>query len=440
MSQAYIACSPDEPDALLEVHEAFRKAGIPDWHRPSSPIEAHDGDALARMEDAFALIVLVSGKSQSDSTVRADIERALARGLPIIPYRLDKARLNGFFRSTIAAHLRTHAGDGGALGELVTAVQAEYRRRCPVLAVMNLKGGIGKTTVSAQVSAAWQASTGGRVLLIDLDPQYNLTQVFFDMATADASAARDRSVISLFERSRLHASDAPSPAADWSHLSRAPFSPAPRARIVHELLAPTGPAGRLDLISGQFELSKYAFATSLDALNAIRKNFRAAIEALRSHYDLIVMDTNPNATFLTRCCLEASDRVIAPMHADVYSLRGVRLLNQVMAEHVAAEARPDLSVLFNAVRRHEQSTFEADARTGALDVAAGFALSQALLTAALPDSGHFAVKPPDTETPPWRQLLVHHGRGGGLKFVREALDGVVQEISGTLSRTGQPDR
>ena len=93
-------------------------------------------------------------------------------------------------------------------------------------------------------------------------------------------------------------------------------------------------------------------------------NFRKMIDYYRSHYDLIVFDTNPNATFLTRCALEAADRVLAPMHPDVYSLRGVRLLNQVMQEQVSADKRPYLSVLFNTVGRSEQSNFEADARNG----------------------------------------------------------------------------
>ena len=87
------------------------------------------------------------------------------------------------------------------------------------------------------------------------------------------------------------------------------------------------------------------------------------------------------------------------MHPDVYSLRGVRLLNQVIDEHIAPEKRPALSVLFNSVVRREQSTFEADARNGVYNAAAGFRLSGALLGAALPRSGHLSVRlapEPDT--------------------------------------------
>jgi cellulose biosynthesis protein BcsQ len=203
------------------------------------------------------------------------------------------------------------------MDQLVAEVQAAYRKKCPVVAVMNLKGGVGKTTVTAQLSGAWQEAFGGRVLLIDLDPQYNLTQTFFGMDEADASSGVDRSVISLFERSRLHAKDAPSPAENWLGLTIAPFTPAARDSFVHRILGTDGPPGRLDLISGQFEISKYAFANDRDALAAIKQHFLRSIDHYRSEYDLIVFDTNPNATFLTRCALEAADRVIAPMHADI---------------------------------------------------------------------------------------------------------------------------
>ena len=79
--------------------------------------------------------------------------------------------------------------------------------------------------------------------------------------------------------------------------------------------------------------------------------------------------------------------------------------------------------------------FEADARNGIHDRAAGFKLSKALLTHALPKSGHMAVKGPEEDTEesePWKFLLAHHGRGGGLGGIRKALDAVALELSQKL--------
>lgn len=429
MSHVFIAHGPKDTDALLSVHEKLREQGITDYY--VTEVETADPqNVLSAVDDAVAMIVLVSASSMRSQAVQNQLGRALDRGLTLFPIRVDNARLSKLFRTALADQLDSALSDDGALETLAARVRQRYEKRCPVISVMNLKGGIGKTTVTSQVFATWQAALGGRVLLIDLDPQYNLTQTFFDMDYADASSARDKSAISLFERSRLHARDALSPAENWSTVSTAAFMPSPREHITHDLLAGenNGPAGRLDLISGQFEISKYAFAPSPEALMLVGANFRKMIDYYRSQYDLIVFDTNPNATFLTRCALEAADRVLAPMHPDVYSLRGVRLLNQVMQEQVSADKRPHLSVLFNAVGRSEQSNFEADARNGVFDDQAGFALSEALLSTALPRSGHLNVKSPEIGDAAWKQLVIHKGRGGGLKSIRMTLTSIAQEL------------
>lgn len=429
MSHAFIVHGPKDVDSLLKVHEALRQAGIATWYEPpGADTRESQASTAEAIDKSFAMIVLVSASSIRSREAQAQIERGIARGMTIIPFRIDNARLSGTFKKQLAENLRLAMMDEGGLEKLVAEVRGRYRRKCPVLSVMNLKGGVGKTTIAAQVFGAWQAALGGRVLLIDLDPQYNLTQTFFDMEAADQSAAKDKSVISLFEKSRLHAVDAPSPAERWNELSADPF-PTPAAEdIVHPLLGGDGPGGVLDLISGQFEISKYAFATDSAALSAIDTNFQRTIDHLRSSYDLIVFDTNPNATFLTRCALEASDRVIAPMHPDMYSLRGVKLLNQVLNEHIRPDNRPELSVLFNKVSRNEQSTFEADARNGAHDQRAGFDLAGALLQTALPRSGHLDVRSPEPDQAPWKSLVIHNGRGGGLKKIRESLTSAASEI------------
>ncbi len=425
MSHVYIAHSARDLDALLALHEALRAAGIPDWYTPD---ETGDRSAANQaIDDAFACIVLVSADAVRSKSVRQDVERAKARGLKLIPYQIDKARLGGFFKTEILPHLKYSTSQPGAMDLLVADVQAAYKRKCPVVAVMNLKGGVGKTTISAQLSGAWQSALGGRILLVDLDPQYNLTQTFFEMEQADASAASDRSVISLFERSRLHVRDAVSPAESWSSLNVEPFSPAPRQDFMHDLMV-GGPGGRLDLISGQFEISKYAFATDPVRLTEIKRTFLRLIDLYRADYDLVVIDTNPNATFLTRCVLEAADHVLVPMHADTYSLRGVRLLNQVIQDQIEVAKRPVINVLFNAVGRSEQSAFEADARNGVHDGAAGFALSKALLRSALPKSQHLSVRGAKPGDLPWKQLVIHSGRGGGLKAIRESLIAVAMEL------------
>ncbi len=428
MAHVYISHSPVDLDPLLQLHEALREVGITAWYPPSPAIAGDDDQIRSQISQAFAVLVLLSADAMRSEQVQRDVAMAREQGVRVIPYQLDRARLSAPLKPLIGAQLKHHSDVEGSRQTLVEELRVLHRSRCPVMAVMNLKGGVGKTTITAQVFGTLQALHGSRVLLVDLDPQYNLTQVFFDMEEADARAARDASVISLFEKSGLHASGSVSPAANWQSLSRTPFALPPAHTLIHQVLGDAGPPGRLDLITGQFEISKYAFATDAEGLEAIRVNFLNQIESLRSQYDLIVFDTNPNATFLTRCALEAADRILAPMHPDSYSLRGVRLLSQVIRQQVAPDKAPDLSVLFNSVQRREQSAFEADARNGVYDGQAGFALAKALLGTAIPSSGHLVVRPHDPETSQWQQLVIHHGRGGGLKAIRDSLEAVANDL------------
>lgn len=432
MAFAYITHAANDLDVVLRIHEALRQAAIPDAYAGADAPVDDLFNAREALDASTCLIVPVTAHSQRSSRVKACIETAIARGMTILPVRMDKSRLTGFFKREIGPRLDHDGVSEAGFSRFVDAVQTRYRRRCPVLAVMNLKGGVGKTTVSAQVFGALQAETGGRVLLIDFDPQYNLTQHFFTMAEADTFAAEDRSVISLFERSRVHYAQAPSPAESWTRIHTEPFDPAPRRAIAQRLL-PAEMPGWLDLVAGQFEISKYAFARHAPDLDTIRSHFLRCIDQFRSAYDLIVFDTNPNATFLTTCALQAADRVIAPMHADEFSLRGVKLLNSLIRSQVRPDDQPSLDILFNSVERNEQSDFEADARTGVFDERVGFALSKSLLQAALPRSNFLKVQgSPEPGDAPYRRLLVHHGRGGGLKQMRDRLKAVVFELQEKL--------
>lgn len=438
MSHALIAYAKEDIDHLLRIHEGLRAAGVPDHYDQNVDQDGLFETDDAMIDGAFCLVVPVTSAAQKSDRVRDLIERAIAKGLTLLPVRMDKSRITGFFRKVIGPRLSHDGVEEAGMSRFIAAVTERYRRRCPVVAVMNLKGGVGKTTVSAQVFGTLQAETGGRVLLIDFDPQYNLTQHFYTMGDADRLAAADRSVISLFEKSRIHLPALTSPAENWSEIREDIFDPAPRRLISSAILPPEMP-GWLDLVAGQFEISKYAFAAKPLALDSIRRNFRRAIDQFRSAYDLIIFDTNPNATFLTMCALQAADRVIAPMHADEFSLRGVKLLNSLIRSQMAGERPPELSVLFNAVARNEQSDFEADARNGDFDARVGFALSKALMKAALPRSNFFRVQGlPDEETPAHRRLVIHHGRGGGLKSTRERLKAVVFELHDLLHDKNDP--
>ncbi len=437
MAHLFVSHAPEDLDVVLQAHEALRRDGVTTVQtRAELAADATRAEVNDRIAGAAGLVVLLSRDAMKSDDVRGDLAAAIESGIPLVPFRVDNSKLSGAFKGALGDRVIPARQSDDGWSRFMADAKARYRAKCPVVSVMNLKGGVGKTTVSAQLAGMLQVRCAPRILLVDLDPQYNLTQLFFSMREADARAEADCSVISLFERSRMSHAHATSPAENWAQVETSPFPPVALDKIAHDIFGLEGPDGQLHLISGQFEISKYAFAHDAVGLDAVMTNFLQVIDQYRGHYDLIVFDTNPNATFLTRCALAAADRVLAPMHADVYSLRGIRLLRRVIDDHVDEARRPALSVLFNAVSRNEQSDFEADAHNGVHDEAAGFPFSKALLSSALPRSAHLQVRTPDDEEPAWRRLLAHHGRGGGLKNIREALAAIADEFHAELQSIG----
>jgi cellulose biosynthesis protein BcsQ len=72
-------------------------------------------------------------------------------------------------------------------------------RRVPVIAVLNLKGGVGKTTLTANLAAAY-ARIGWRILLVDLDLQASLTSLFIPGEQLQQAAENQRLIQHYFEQ------------------------------------------------------------------------------------------------------------------------------------------------------------------------------------------------------------------------------------------------
>jgi cellulose biosynthesis protein BcsQ len=95
--------------------------------------------------------------------------------------------------------------DGQIWNERVLASTPDFRlldpdgRRTPILSVLNLKGGVGKTTVTANLAAAL-AARGYRVLLLDLDLQGSLTGLFLTDAEQEALAGEERMLEDFLNR------------------------------------------------------------------------------------------------------------------------------------------------------------------------------------------------------------------------------------------------
>lgn len=173
-----------------------------------------------------------------------------------------------------------------------------------IISVSNVKGGVGKTTTAA-VLAAGLATKGYDVLMIDSDPQTNLTMCFM-----------------------------PEPQDGTPSL----YHVYAEGKTLDEVK--TTIKLNLDLVIGDFELCN----ADMQFLKAGRlKMLRKAFKELKSSFDYVIIDTPPNLGILSLNAFLVSDYIIVPMAADSFSLKGVRLLKQTLDE-IREEAEKDILV------------------------------------------------------------------------------------------------
>ena len=186
-----------------------------------------------------------------------------------------------------------------------------------VISISNIKGGVAKTTTAATLAAGLN-KRGYKVLMIDSDPQMNLT-----MCYTEEPEEGTPSLYSLYN--------------DGAKIDD----------IKVEI------RNGLDLVLGDFELcsADMEFFKKPGSLKMLSK----AIKALGGSYDFIILDTPPNLGFLSLNSFMISDYIISPMAADSFSLRAVRLLKRTL-EEVADEAEKEIPVAGILLTRYTDRT------------------------------------------------------------------------------------
>ncbi|WP_194841331.1 ParA family protein [Salinibacillus xinjiangensis] len=189
---------------------------------------------------------------------------------------------------------------------------------------MNYKGGVGKTTLSANV-AAEMAYRGLEVLLIDLDPQANLTLSFVSIDDWKALDRQERTIKHWYDQY-----------LDYNHdisLKELIITPT----RLNEKLAQSRSSGRLDLICSHLELVEVDMELSSKlgghTDRAIRNNYvnvlsrlRFKLEEIKEDYDMIIVDCPPNFNLITQNAIVSSDYYLVPARTDYLSTLGINTL------------------------------------------------------------------------------------------------------------------
>ncbi len=174
-----------------------------------------------------------------------------------------------------------------------------------VIAIANQKGGVGKTTTSVNLSASL-AMSGGRVLLIDLDPQGN--------ATMGCGVNKNEIDASVYE---------------WLIDDKALSDIVQRCNGSFEILP-----SNLDLTAAEVAL-----------LQADNRQYyiRDRVAAQAQAYEYVIIDCPPSLSILTVNALIAADGVLIPMQCEYYALEGLTALLDTV-EGVKSHANPNLGI------------------------------------------------------------------------------------------------
>ncbi len=181
-----------------------------------------------------------------------------------------------------------------------------------VLMVGNNKGGVGKSTISAFLADYFANSKGKKVLLIDIDPQANLSSSFLNMQpTANGSG---------YEPPMLEGKI--SSVID----------------IMDGLETQIYPTSFEDL----YIIPSHADLVEWDNKEYLMDNFSKFIfsDFIQSVFDLIIIDTPPAKGFLTRAALRCSDHVLIPFVPEHKSILGLGAMVSLVKTSAMLRGKP----------------------------------------------------------------------------------------------------
>jgi chromosome partitioning protein len=174
-----------------------------------------------------------------------------------------------------------------------------------IFTIMNQKGGVGKTTTVINVSV-YLANMGTKILIVDLDPQANLTSglgvVLPSSQKSTDITGRENNSPTVYDVlvDKHKAKDVILP-TNYSNLSILPSS--------------------IELSGAEVEM-----VSMMSRENLLKK----ALKEIESEYDLILIDCPPSLGLLTINALVAADKVLVPIQCEYFALEGLgQLMNTI---------------------------------------------------------------------------------------------------------------
>lgn len=228
-----------------------------------------------------------------------------------------------------------------------------------VITVMNMKGGVGKTTVAmhiAGITARYNLNERLRkVLLIDYDPQFNLSQAFISAKKYFKLEEKRKTTISILLEDDTE--------LDPYHLQVPGNEEPPKIVDISYNIYHSRRGNKLDIIPSTLDLMYIALGQPGQSTKPIEARFAKFMADSRDAYDLIFIDCHPAGSLFTKTSLACSDHVLIPVVPQQYALRGIGLMMKFIRAKRIGNSGPKPHILFNLTSRLKMSNEETQIRS-----------------------------------------------------------------------------
>lgn len=185
-----------------------------------------------------------------------------------------------------------------------------------VISLINMKGGVGKTTLSVNIADSLARRFNKKVLLVDIDPQFNATQCLFTPEQyMEHLKAKKETITDLFDKETK---------INISVVNGAKESP---VKVLADI-EPVKVKENLWCLPGNLELYRLEIAPGEGRENRLKKY----LQSNKDSFDYVIIDTPPTPSLWMTSALIASDFYLIPVKADPISLTGIDLLNNIVSE------------------------------------------------------------------------------------------------------------
>ncbi len=189
-----------------------------------------------------------------------------------------------------------------------------------VVSFMNMKGGVGKTTLAVNVAYALAHQHDKKVLMVDADPQFNATQYLVDDAEYFAHVDDDskgwlRHIFVPREEAKVRTTTG---LAKPVNKTKIPLGDC----IIEIFKGGYRKGGQLDIIPSHLSIIDVNTPPQSENRLKIYLNEKA------SHYDYVIIDCPPTISFFTTAAILASHKYVVPIKPDPLSVIGLPLLEK----------------------------------------------------------------------------------------------------------------